>query len=276
MYGFEIERLRRDKRFSMPVNHFHDNYEIYYLLSGKRYYFIRDRSYLIEEGHLVFIDKNVLHKTHDVDAAHHERILLNFGDPWIDAASANQAAAAELLLAPFRGKQPVIPLHGANRTFAETVLFSLLKEQQQMLPGWELNGNSLLTQLLVFCSRLASEAVAAAEPSHAPNDKIIEIIGYINQNFKTKLSLSLISETFFISPSYFCRTFKETSGFSFIEYLNNIRVREAQRLLRETKLKVIDIAEQSGFESIAHFGRVFKQVTRQTPLECRKLMRTAK
>ncbi|MNI72529.1 Bifunctional transcriptional activator/DNA repair enzyme AdaA [compost metagenome] len=100
-----------------------------------------------------------------------------------------------------------------------------------------------------------------------------EITTYINHNYKSNLTLATISEIFFISPGYFSRSFKKITGFSFIEYLNNVRIREAQLLLRETNTKVIDIAEQSGFESIAHFGRVFKQFTKQSPNVYRKVMR---
>ncbi|WP_222708687.1 AraC family transcriptional regulator [Paenibacillus sp. N3.4] len=252
------------------MNHFHDHYEIYYLLSGKRYYFIQDRSYLIQEGGLVFIDKNELHKTRGYDDHHHERILLSFDDKWIHSIGED---AAECLLSPFRQKHHLFSLAGIHRTTVENLLFSLLREQQQMLSGWQLNSKALLTQLLVFCSRLSEKSAAEAEQPQAQNLKIYEIVTYINAQYRNRLTLASISENFYISPSYFCRSFRETTGFSFIEYLNNVRIREAQRLLRETKNKVIDIAEQSGFDSVAHFGRVFKQVTGQTPLECRKLMR---
>ena len=104
---YEIERLRRDRPYSMTVNHFHDHYEIYYLLSGKRYYFIQDRSYLIQEGDLVFIDKNELHKTRNADDHHHERILLSFDDSWI--RTIDEEASTHLLV-PFGQKQHIFSL----------------------------------------------------------------------------------------------------------------------------------------------------------------------
>ena len=63
-----------------------------------------------------------------------------------------------------------------------------------------------------------------------------------------------LAQRFFISPYYLSRSFKMATGFSLgIEYINLTRVREAQRLLRETNLKVIVIAERTGFENHRSF-----------------------
>ena len=57
-----IEYDRRIGYFSMTDDHLHDHYELYYLLSGERIYFIKDRTYRVKAGDLVFVDRNTVHK----------------------------------------------------------------------------------------------------------------------------------------------------------------------------------------------------------------------
>ena len=60
--GFHIDRVVRDYNYSMDIRHIHEEYEIYYLLEGERYYFINQQTYLVTPGTLVFIDKEQIHR----------------------------------------------------------------------------------------------------------------------------------------------------------------------------------------------------------------------
>lgn len=96
------------------------------------------------------------------------------------------------------------------------------------------------------------------------------IIEYLHVHYAERLSLDQLARHFYISSTYLCRIFKQTTGFTLIEYLQDIRVQQARAYLRETSWKVTAIAEETGFDSIAHFGRVFKHFTGYTPLQYRK------
>ena len=82
-----------------------------------------------------------------------------------------------------------------------------------------------------------------------------------------------LAETFYISPFYLSRIFKEITGFTIINYLNLTRIREA-RLLTDTDLKIVDIAESIGFESLTHFDRTFKKIMKLTASKYRKMNST--
>ena len=75
--GFHIDRVVRDYNYSMDIRHIHEEYEIYYLLEGERYYFVNQQTYLVTAGTLVFIDKEQIHRTGMASAGpHHDRIVL--------------------------------------------------------------------------------------------------------------------------------------------------------------------------------------------------------
>ncbi len=80
------------------------------------------------------------------------------------------------------------------------------------------------------------------------------MVEYINANYKQPLTLTRISNEFYLSTFYLSRIFKQVTGFSFVEYLQAVRIKEARRLLRETRWKIIEVAEESGFDNVAHFG----------------------
>lgn len=76
MDGITIDRIRREDGFSMPSKHLHDAYEIYYLLDGKRYYFIEKQTYEVTGGCLVFINRRQAHQTSQAGGGSHDRILI--------------------------------------------------------------------------------------------------------------------------------------------------------------------------------------------------------
>ena len=260
---FHIEQCKRTGHFTMPVNHFHDHYEIYYLLSGERFYFIHHKTYFVQTGDLVLIDKRLLHKTINTGVPNHERILVSFDEAFIDNAAE--------LCGVFRTGEPVVRRLAIDPLLLPELLQHMLTEQQSGDTHSQLYIRSLLTQLLIACARTKqADRRAEAQGSPPAYQSMSEIARYMNEQFAAPLTLSSVARRFGFSPTYVSRTFKQATGFSFVEYLNNVRVREAQRLLAETDWQVIRIAGEAGFQSIAHFGRVFKQISGRTPLQYRR------
>ncbi len=263
----EIERMVRRGHYTMGINHFHDHYELYYLLSGERYYFIQNKTYHVQKGDLVLIGKQTLHKTADTGMADHERILLSFNSDYLGLPAIEQR-----LTSAFQGEPHVLRLNVQQQTYMERLLFELDREQQEQHDQHEIFMHALLQQLLIAVHRIYARAQDVFEFVSPTHRKISELADYINKHYAESLPLSEVSAAFHMSASYTSRMFKQVTGFSYIEYINSVRVKEAQRMLRETKLKVIRIAEDVGFESVAHFGRVFKQISGTAPMEYRRAM----
>lgn len=267
--SFELSVRKSYGHTSMSSNHFHDNYEIYYLLSGERFYFIKDRTYRVMKGDLIFINRKDLHKTTDAGIPDHERILINFSKSFI---LASDPVLYDTMLYAFHSNDNLVRFPAEKQQYVESLLTAMLREAAQKQRGYEVFLRSYLMQLLTYTTRHLEQNLAGVYQHPSPmHQRISEIVRFLNEHYREELSLPFVAERFFISPYHLARIFKETTGFTFIEYLNSVRIKEAQRLLCESKSKVVDIAEKVGFGSIAHFGRVFKEVTGTSPLHYRKI-----
>jgi len=96
-------------------------------------------------------------------------------------------------------------------------------------------------------------------------DIIHKALEYMRHRYREKISLELVSEHVYISPSYFSKIFKEEMKCNFNTYLNRIRIEKAKHLLISEKVKLIDVAGLVGFEDQSYFSKVFKKHTGVTP-----------
>jgi len=253
---------------NMPESHFHSTYEIYYLMSGQREFFIKDRTILVPEGHIVIISPNVLHRTMNARKPKYERFIVNIHESMMTAAYGERP---DVLKPLFEREYLVFACSPQDRLFFDELVQTILRELQQQNSGFEMYMHTLVLQMLIVCCRHIQsrdlEPMISPSPMH---DRISEIVRYMNKHYMEDLSLQQMAEKFYISPYYLSRLFKEATGFTFVEYLNNVRVKEAKKLLESSSLKVNQISRKVGFGSVTHFGRVFKEISGHAPLYYRK------
>lgn len=266
---FYIAQQKQDHTFTMRECHYHDVYEIYYLLDGRRNYFIQNRTYPVVKGDIVLINVHDIHKTTSSYQASHERILIYFQKDFISPV-VHQDEDIDLLDC-FTRDQKVLHLKVSEQAFVQSILLKMVDESKKKLTGYMTYQKVLLTELLLFITRhmeqYRQEGTAYNSQLHR---KMSEIALYLMENYMNRLSLKLVADKFYITPCHLSRAFKKTTGFTFIEYLNSIRIKEAQKLLKETRKSVMEISELTGFDSQTHFGRVFKGITGLSPLQYRK------
>jgi AraC-like DNA-binding protein/quercetin dioxygenase-like cupin family protein len=268
--SFGIQYMKYDKPTSMPSEHYHDHFEIYYQLTGERYYFIKDRSYYVKKGDIIVINKTELHKTSFAGAEVYERILINFKEDYIrDMLNSSEDMDPMEL---FSRDVNVYSLSLSEQNFAEQLLNKMLDENKKRADGFNLYMKISLLELLIFLNRLSWKAQNHyLEFPSALHKKISTVAKYISNNYFLELTLNGLSLEFHVSPFYLSRTFKEVTGITLTEYINITRIKEAQRLLVDTNLGVSEIAEKVGFDSSTHFGRVFKSIVQVPPLKFRKI-----
>lgn len=92
---------------------------------------------------------------------------------------------------------------------------------------------------------------------------------YIREHYQENIHLQDVAEQVYISQWYLSKLLKQHTKKSFLEILNDIRIEEAKKLMANSSLKIGDISERVGFQSLQHFSRVFKRQTGMSAREYR-------
>ncbi len=276
--NFHIDRVVRDYDYSMITRHIHEEYEIYYLLEGERYYFINQQTYLITPGTLVFIDKEQVHRTGMVSGIpHHDRILMGIME---EPFSSFLASFGGLNLQSFFTEQgSVHTLPPDMRPHIEALLHDIASEMIAKKPGYLLAAMTKLAEFFIAVLRMQPASAAAISPTVHSNpkyQKVDEVARYMVAHCTENISLDHLADRFYINKFYLSRIFKEVTGFTINEYQNVNRIKKAHRLLLETDDSITSIAEQLGYENITYFERVFKKYRGMTPLKYRNYYRAEK
>ena len=104
-------------------------------------------------------------------------------------------------------------------------------------------------------------------PSAGMLQKAVE---YINNHIHEQISIGSVCAEIHVSKYYFCRKFKQATGYTVMEYILKTRIILAKNMLENTKTTIGEISERCGFSSQSYFCRVFKEETGITPLQYQK------
>ena len=96
------------------------------------------------------------------------------------------------------------------------------------------------------------------------------VMAFILAENHRNISLKEVAETANMSKEAFCRFFKERTGKTYTEFLNELRIHKSCHLLQETDLSISQIAYQTGFQNLSYFNRAFKKYILTTPKSFRK------
>lgn len=103
------------------------------------------------------------------------------------------------------------------------------------------------------------------ENGEPTDDRIQEVHRYLKENYKTKIDLSELCFLFRTNKTTLCNKFRRVYGETIISYINNLRIKEAKKLLRSRNYNITEISGMVGFSSVHYFSRIFKQYEKQSP-----------
>jgi AraC-like DNA-binding protein len=146
---------------------------------------------------------------------------------------------------------------------------SVEKEVGDRAANWDSLARSMIVSAFVqIIRRLKDHGPELSTQSH-PASVVDVAKSYIQANFSRHITLNEIAHAVFLSPTYFSSLFAQSAGMTVFDFVNQVRLDEAKRLLMETQIPVNEVAVKSGFRTRSHFIRSFRKHTGHAPREFR-------
>lgn len=270
-----VECLDLKKRSDSPdlYAHFHDYVELLYLYDGKLRVWLNGKEYAFNEGELIIINSKESHRLES--AAPESRYYVIKFNPEILWASNGSAKETRYVL-PFLNSSSthprVFPASFVSEAGIGALVADAVSAWKNRPVGYELllRGDVLkIFGHVVGCLSDLGVEIKYTVGSGSLYGIMDNIIDYVNQNF-TSCDERELAKRYKVSYSYFSRTFKQMMNMSFKEYINYLRINEAQRLLLTTGKSITDISMEMGFSSPSHFINVFRRHMGRAPKQYRK------
>lgn len=259
--------------------HSHDFMQIWYVLRGRCENYVEERVYCLDVGDSFLVPPNMEHKTllHPGTSV----ICCDFAlEEVLRQTEQRESACGELdlmsvlyFLQGSKVRLPCFRFQQQSRRRVEGIMSEMLEEYEQgALYYQEVLRIKIRELLLLFMREFATS------PGYMEADMVYEkykalmseAISYIDGHYCESLTLGEVCKRFAISKTYFCSLFKLITRQTFTEYLTELRLRAAMKLLEERSHSISEISEQLGFSSVSYFSKLFKGYTGCLPKEYRK------
>lgn len=262
-----IERGKRGDFSPLQSDHSHVFFEIFYLFSGKCRFLLKDSVYNLEKGDLVFIAPGELHHAVYSTGNSCEIITIYFKKEYLHSDMLKSWLPMEHDddLHSFTGNIPAL-----YQEDFRNLLLRILSENSRIDEYSNAFMSCYLQEILLMLLRLS--VINEKEPDiiNSKDAEILAATKYIYSNFSKPLTLEEVSSVASLSPTYFSKKFKQTTGMGYKEYLNHVRLKHAQAALLTTNNTITDIALEYGFNDSNYFKDLFKKVYGKSPREYRK------
>jgi AraC-like DNA-binding protein len=250
--------------------HYHAHYELFYIIKGEGRRIIGDNISGFSGGDMLFLGSNLPH----VWRNNHDEVPVSKNNQSVNAICLQFREDAfcpdffdlpemvdirKMLSRSSRG----IRITGKTRDIVAEKLLRMLNND----PFTKFIS---LLEILEIVSLSEDTELLTSVPFyylyyHPARERMGRVFEFIANNYRRDISLEEVARYAGMSKSGFCRHFRTTTLKTFIQYLNEVKVSYACKLLVEDKLSISEIAYESGFHSISYFNRTFKIITGLQP-----------
>lgn len=256
-------RLYKNKDMEALEEHFHDFFEMFFLVEGKVSFRIGEKEYTLGSEDILLLPPGVPHREVP-GGGYYERVVLRLNPWYLNRLSTRRTNLASCFVsAEGRGYRMTFEPFVRNRIRA--ILFEILCETRENEFGKDILIEAELKRLLILLNRSQSLNVNSYETEERDSGKNIQVVlQYINQHYTENITLDFLCEKFYISKFYLSRRFEQLTGRSVYQYILERRMIMARQLLTFGE-RPSDIYTLCGFLNYSNFYRAFKKYYNISP-----------
>lgn len=253
-----------------PCYHSHPELELVFVIDGYGKRIIGNKVSHYESGDMVFIGSDVPHlwlsdpAFYKKDSTLRSRVIVMYINPKIFEPMLASVTEFDGLKEMFQQATKGINIFGDTRNIISEKLIALASKT-----GFE-KANGLLEIMHLISISQDRNFIDSKElivPAGLNSDRLIDVIKFIKDNIQRPISLKQVAEVACMAIPSFCRFFKNRTKMRFSEYLVDVRMTYACKLLIELDKPISEIAYMCGYNSNSHFCKVFKDYTCQSPYQ---------
>lgn len=254
---------------AVPPNvdfHEHEFFEVFFFQSGNVSYNIEGRIYQLRPGDILLTDNRDIHKPEIRPGKPYERYVIWIQPNFLLRVNETGTDLSQCFTDASQRKYKLIRPESDVTTHLKGICEKMLRSRDEDAFGSGTLAYIYLLEFLVYLNRAYFATPEEIRKDVTENEKINEVVAYINDNLTADLTLDQLAEACFISKSHLAHQFKTYTGLTLYQFIIKKRVTVARNMLREGAL-VMEACMRCGFNDYSNFLKAFKREFGRSPKE---------
>lgn len=252
---------REKKEFNY---HYHDFNKIMILLSGNINYSIEGKDYLLKPYDIVLVNQGEIHRPSIMDSSPYERVIIYVSTKFLNTYSDNDNDLKYCFQRAKEEHSNVLRIPSLDKS----KLFQVCQELEYSFTdnayAKDLYQRILFLEFMIQLNRTAISNPINYLDAVIGNEKLLQIIDYINEHLTEDITIDTLSSHFYLSRYYLMHFFKEETGYTIGKYITEKRLLLAKNLVQNGS-SLTQACYQCGFINYSSFFRAFKKAYNTMP-----------
>ncbi len=235
--------------------HSHDFYEIYIFIEGDTDYIVEGTRYNLEKYDAILLSPNEMHRPFHKSIKPYKRMIFSLSADFFEINNCSH------LLKAFNNREFGTQNKISSKVLKSSGCLDAINRWLKYTDNGRLSDSVISKAIIIEILYLLNNTDILFEESSS-NDLTRQVISYINNNYTEKISLDELSAKFYVSKYYLCHMFKNSTGYTITEFINNKRIMHTQALCKEG-MTISAACVNAGFSNYSSFYAAQKKFGKQ-------------